>query len=109
MRVNVTEADIKAGKRECCTGCPIALAILRGLQSGEPGYVPIEPGARALTGATDYAEVNASSDISVNGMHHVVSSIDDKYNVDKFICDFDEGLFVEPISFELVPYEWEDD
>lgn len=75
MKIEVTQEDIKAGRKTECTRCPIALAIKR-----KVGYT-MSVGTR------------------------VCGSLDNEFQLPKiaqdFISNFDHGNPVEPFTFEL--------
>jgi hypothetical protein len=81
--VRVEELDIRAGRRENCEGCPLALAIHRAL--GYPVYVAGE----------DVGE--CTGDPKVLGSRLAVLPA----RARRFVKDFDAGRKVRPFEFRL--------
>lgn len=77
ITINVTEEDIKKGEKSCMSGCPVAIA------------------ARRATGRKVRVSINYlfyEFGLREHALPHEVSN---------FVCDFDNGLPVQPITFEI--------
>jgi len=82
VKISVTEEDIKSGVKMDCNKCAIANALARQF-------------------ATQRVEVDCEECISVGGHDFWIPDRKERSMVGKFITDFDSGLTVTPIEFEL--------
>lgn len=83
MRINVTDDDIKMGRKDNCRECPVALAIARDTNSYN-----VEVGGSYLILIDDYRFDNSGNCL---GLREVFD----------FVWEFDNGLEVKPFSFEM--------
>lgn len=80
MEIEVTQLDIKNGRRNSCGSCPVALAIQR------------------ITGVRPFIETEfvLLDPFTNNPTRRVLPKI-----ARKFVVDYDMGLHVEPFTFRI--------
>ena len=89
IHIKVEQRHIDNGKREDCSYCPIALAIMETI----PSNCLLGPFWKQV-------KVHDSNEIIVRGITYNTSR-----KVSQFICDFDSGKEVEPMDFVLSKQE----
>lgn len=84
--VNVTAEDIQQGRRRSCDRCPIALALYRAAEGHDIGSFGVGRFACSGVGTVNHELMNAKLPAVARD----------------FVLDFDVGISVSPISFELL-------
>ena len=89
MMIEVTQSHIERGQRMSASHCPLALAIQEQRPNTHTVYV-----------ASGYTDVFESEEV---GPYFVpTAQYKTTQKMEKFICDFDTGHEVSPMSFRLM-------